>query len=209
LARRKRLSAGRDRYGQPNSVTANYVTDGKADYTVNIVNGSPNSGPFGVTDPNPAVNPVVNAARIAGMGWEHAGKEDQVVGETTLHELTHRITGLLDLPYNGGPNGVPNILQFNSYLDQFKLQASARLTDPVGYLLSPDELKALYKKCLEKQHARGGGGGGGAALPTNTGTETLWSCSTHYYWSGELGPGASTTCSATWSFGYGFRGFIF
>lgn len=107
---------------------------------MNIVNGSPNSGDFGDTDPNPAINPTVNAARIARMGWDQAGKEDQVVGETALHELTRRITGLPDLTYNGGPNGIPFMLQDNSYKVQFPSLASARQADPLGYILSPDAL---------------------------------------------------------------------
>ncbi|HEV2396959.1 MAG TPA: RHS repeat-associated core domain-containing protein [Candidatus Sulfotelmatobacter sp.] len=191
--------------GQPNTVTANFVTSGKADYTVNIVNGNPNSNYWGSSGFWFFSNPSVNAAAI-GKNW--GAYENLEVGETALHELTHRITGWGDLKYNGGPDGKPNpyMLQENDYGNRFKIQAASVFEKPLGVILNPTELAAFYKKCIKK-HGRGPGSGGGSnALPTNTGTETLWSCSTHYYWSEE--PGTSTTCSPTWSFGYGFRGFI-
>ena len=195
------LKASSDK--QPNSVTANFVTSGKADFTVNIVSGNPNSTTWG--EPGFAfVNPWVNAAAINTKWGAFEGIE---VGETAVHELTHRITGLGDLTYDGGPNGRPYMLQDNDYASKYPGPAGVLFQNPTGVILNPDELAAFYKKCV-KNHPGGGGGGGGAALPTNTGTETMWSCSSHLYWGGELGPGTSTTCSGMWSFGYGFRGFI-
>ena len=187
--------------GQPNSVTANFVTSGKADYTVNIVNGNPNGkhegwAGFGF------INAKVYASTIVGEGWAKLGEVDQEVGETALHELTHRITGVIrDQPFKGQRSDPVYMLQEGSYADQF-----GHSPDPSAVHLSSTQLAAFYKKCI-KNHGRGPGSGGGSnTLPANTGTETLWSCSTHYYWSEE--PGTSTTCSPTWSFGYGFRGFI-
>lgn len=195
---------------QPNSVTANFVTSGKSDYTVNIVNGNP-KGAEGWAGLDFLAfwfpNPSVNAASIADSGW--GSQENQEIGKTVVHELTHRAVGIggwSEYPFNGGPNDQVYMLQEESYRSQFGNRYAVFGT-PTGVILSPDELKAFYKKCIKK-HPGGGGGGGGAALPNNTGTETMWSCSSHLYWGGELGPGTSTTCTGMWSFGYGFRGFI-
>lgn len=190
---------------QPNSVTANFVTSGKADYTVNIVNGNPNSKDWGSSGFWFFSGPSVNAASISN-GW--ANYESQEVGSTALHELTHRITGWGDIKYKGGPNGTPYMLQENDYARQFKDKAGLLFENPTGVILNSDELAAFYKKCIKK-HGRGPGSGGGAnTLPTNTGTETLWQCSVHSGgWNEE--PYTSMSCSDVWSFGYGFRGFIF
>lgn len=134
--------------------------------------------------------------------------ENIEVGETVVHELTHRVTGSKELPFEGSPSDQVTMLQEKDYEHQFGPNVSAPVFEkPTGVILSSTQLAAFYKKCLKKQHARGGGGGGSNPLPTNTGTETLWQCSVHLDgWNED--PYTATSCSGVWSFMYGFRGFI-
>jgi RHS repeat-associated protein len=157
-------------------VGAVFTFSGTPDYTLNIVNGSPN-GLFGWQRSFLFFqgNATVNAAAIGNVFDSQPGVIPQVAGTVSVHELTHRITGVGDLPFSGGASGDPNLMQIDSFIQQFPNQATQRYLDPGGLLLSPGQVSALYRKCSKKhQNSSAGGGGGDNSGGLTPGDEFGW-----------------------------------
>jgi len=148
------------------SVGAVFVSAGAADYTLSIYNGSV-GGDFGVTPLISGWAPFgsfVNAASVSDMLYPlPAAVVNQAIGTTSVHEITHAATGILDLPYPGAP-AVPDIMQMNGYQEQSPGLFRQRFTQPKGFLLSPTQVSALYGACQQNRdqnHLGGGSGGSG------------------------------------------------
>ena len=142
-----------------NTVGANFVPSNQADYTLNIVTGfsflPSGVSPFYVTS-------YVFAASIRSVFWfASTATINQIIGTTATHELTHQITGIPDQPYAGGPDGAPNLMQMNSYNDQYGTQLTDKLQNPLGIQLSPGQVSALYGACQQKRDQNHLGGGPG------------------------------------------------
>jgi RHS repeat-associated protein len=148
------------------TVGALFSFTGKADYTLNIVNGNPN-GALGTQSyflgipflPGPT---KVNAAAIASVFTYQLGVRSQVIGTIGAHELTHRIGRIGDLPPGQG------LMSLDALIAQDKAQGTYNAYNllaspgvPPGLQLTPDQVSALYDKCSKKHTGGGGGGGGG------------------------------------------------
>jgi hypothetical protein len=150
-------------------VGANFDFNGKADYTLNIINGNP-SGNLGWQTDFLFFHfaPVVNAAAIeSGFSSQPENVIAQVMGTVGAHELTHRIAGIDDIPYNGGPNGTPNLMQIDSFESQFPTAATNLFLQPYGFLLTTSQVSTLYQKCTKKHPASRRGRGSTGSYPSD------------------------------------------
>ena len=138
--------------------------DQQADYTLNFVESNRNLEGW----QDFWFSPAVNMTQIGEDFHNRPDLVDQQAGTVGLHELVHKITGIGDLKYNGPVNGTPNLMQVDSYADQYgknretAAEAAAKEVSPTGFLLTSEQIGKLLKKC--KRPGPGGKGGGSGII---------------------------------------------
>jgi RHS repeat-associated protein len=157
------------------SVNAVFVPAKYADYTLDIVSSGLAASYMNLRGANGLTwlgTSYVSAAALSQSFSVLNSTLNQIVGTVATHELTHLITGIGDLPYAGGPNGTPNLMQTDSYSGQVSGDVYNNLfLDPYNLRLSATQYSALYGTCVQRQQLRvptlGGGGnsGSGAGAP--------------------------------------------